>query len=202
MLLALDRMSKYSRGRNHDVWYGRVWTTRMTSYNVHVLQEKWVMSSSYRIKQYSADQLAAIDPCLLDGWRRCLERGGSGGVYMHPDIVRSRSSAGKVDQVFMLTDEKDCVKGLGILAPKAIPTRPLGRLGPKLMLNGYRLVGDQLIVPDNPELLDSFVSRLCDRLIGGDAQILLIEELSVESPLRQSIQRVTQDRRGVTATTT
>jgi hypothetical protein len=157
------------------------------------------MPPSYRIDRYTTEQLAAADPAVLGEWERCLARGRSGAVFLHPALVRSGTPGYKGSQVVTMTGPQGTMEGLAVLAPKTVQVKPLGRLGPKVALKGYWLVGDQVITPDDTAAIDSFVHGLCDALNETDARTLLIEELTVESPLRLAIQRVVGARRGFAA---
>jgi hypothetical protein len=154
------------------------------------------MPTSHRIERLPVDQLTARTD-LLRAWEACLRRGAPGAVYLHPDLVLSGGPDFEGSQLVTMSGPDGGLEGLAVLAPKRLNTRPLGRHGPKVTLTGYRLVGDQVIAPADPEVLDGFVRSFCEPLAAGAAGLVYFENVEVDSPLWQAVHRVARGQRGL-----
>lgn len=131
----------------------------------------------------------------LTEWELLLNEGSAGSVYLHPHLVMSDLKAYRDSRVCTLTDTDDQLKGVAVLCPKTILIRPLSRLLGSVKLEGYRLVGDQVVTAGGDEALHSIVRTIAGLLLTRETKCLYFEDIEVGSPLWLAIHHVAAQER-------
>ncbi len=123
-------------------------------------------------------------------WRAFIARAGKYPVEAHPDVVRWAVPHSETIWIYTDTDQGE-IQTMALLAPKRLPTiRELPWLS---HIDGWRLVGHELIGRNDDVAHQRFAAACIDILSRGHTDCVYLEDIEVDSPLWRESQLAGSD---------
>ena len=131
---------------------------------------------------------------VLRGWEECVAKAQARSIYSHPDWVLS-SCDNKESLIYLRPhrgEQDGALECLAVLRPNPVHLGRRAFLAWLLSLNGFKLVGDQLLGETDRASTGVFLSDLLVWLNSGatEAECIFFEDIEIDSPLWNCLEEV------------